>query len=60
MTPADRYRKLAADLLVRAQREESLHLAAEWGNLSRCYVRLAEQADLTDNLDMAYHPILQD
>lgn len=45
MSPADRYRALAAQLRARAARELSPVMRAQWANLSQCYVRLAEQAD---------------
>jgi hypothetical protein len=49
MTPAESYRKLAAELRTKAARETNGKLAAEWNYLARCYTRLAEQAD--QNLD---------
>ncbi len=57
MTPAERYLHLAADLRARAEREESMHLAAQWESLSQCYLRLAEQAE--HSTGPALHPILQ-
>jgi hypothetical protein len=45
MSPADRYRALAAHLRTRAAREQRPVLRAAWANLAQCYVRLAEQAD---------------
>jgi hypothetical protein len=49
MTPAESYRKLAAELRTKAVHETNGQLAAEWNYLARCYTRLAEQAD--QNLD---------
>lgn len=51
MSTADLYRKVAAELRAKAANEPDDRLAAEWANLSRCYLRLAAQADtngLTD------------
>jgi hypothetical protein len=54
MSPADRYRALAAHLRSRATREESPTLRAQWANLAQCYVRLAEQADENSRADIVY------
>jgi hypothetical protein len=54
MSPADRYRALAAHLRTRATRETSPGLRAQWANLARCYVRLAEQADQNSRADIVY------
>ena len=45
MTPADTYRKLAAELKAKAANEANSTLAAEWDHLAQCYLRLARQAD---------------
>jgi hypothetical protein len=54
MSPADRYRALAAHLRSRANREQSPMLRAQWENLAQCYVRLAEQADQNSRADLVY------
>ena len=54
MSPADRYRALAAHLRTRAIREHSAALRAQWANLAQCYVRLAEQADQNSRTDIVY------
>ena len=54
MSPADRYRALAAHLRARAARETSAMLRSQWANLAQCYVRLAEQADLNSRADIVY------
>lgn len=54
MSPADRYRALAAHLRSRAVQEQNPLLRAQWANLAQCYVRLAEQADQNSRTDIAY------
>jgi hypothetical protein len=54
MSPADRYRALAAHLRSRATQEQSLMLRTQWANLAQCYVRLAEQADQNSRADIVY------
>ena len=54
MSPADRYRVLAAHLRSRAIHEHSPMLRAQWANLAQCYVRLAEQADQNSRTDIVY------
>jgi hypothetical protein len=54
MSPADRYRALAAHLRTRAAREQRPVLRAAWANLAQCYVRLAEQADQNSRADIVY------
>ena len=58
MTPADHYKKLAAQLQAKARDEESSDLRAEWNHLARSYLRLAEQADRNHRMDSRYEPIL--
>jgi len=53
MTNAASYRKLAAELRAKAVNEPSAIRAAEWDNLARCYLRLAEQADTNSRQDVA-------
>ena len=45
MSPADSYRRKAAELRTKAAQEMNERLATEWNHLARCYVRLAEQAE---------------
>jgi hypothetical protein len=52
MTPADSYRKLAAELKAKAMKERSPALASEYEHLARAYLRLAEQADRNDRLNL--------
>jgi hypothetical protein len=59
MTPAEQYRILAAGLRARARTVDSAALAAEWEHLADCYIRLAEQADRNERLDVTYEPILR-
>ena len=54
MSPADRYRALAAHLRTRATREQNPTLRAQWTNLAQSYVRLAEQADQNSRTDIVY------
>ena len=54
MSPADRYRALAAHLRTRATQEASPLLRSQWAKLSQCYVRLAEQADENSRTDIVY------
>ena len=45
MTPAESYRKRAAELRALAVSAPSESLAAEWTTLAQSYTRLAEQAE---------------
>jgi hypothetical protein len=54
MTPADRYRALAAQLRSRASHEPSRVLQLQWAKLAQCYLRLAEQADENSRADIVY------
>ena len=54
MSPADRYRALAAHLRSRAMQEQTPQLRTQWANLAQCYVRLAEQADQNNRADIVY------
>ena len=56
MTPADRYRSLAAELSARARNENSPQIKAEWAHLAQSYLRLAYQADKNDRTDVIYEP----
>jgi hypothetical protein len=58
MTRAEEYRHLAKKVRARAAREESPILRAEWENLAKGYVRLAEQTVASEQLDTLYDPIL--
>ena len=54
MSPANRYRAMAAHLRSRAARERNAILQPQWANLAQCYVRLAEQADQNSRADIVY------
>lgn len=54
MSPADQQRKLAAELRAKARTERPARLASEWKHLALCYMRLAEQADRNQTLDVTY------
>jgi hypothetical protein len=56
MTPADQYRIRAAELRAKAHEERNARLAAEYDHLAKSYIRLAEQADRNQNLDVTYEP----
>jgi len=58
MTRAEEYRHLAEKVRARAAREESPVLRAEWENLAEGYVRLAEQTEASEQLDIFYDPIV--
>jgi hypothetical protein len=59
MTPADRYRKLAAELSAKARNEKSPQIRAEWNHLAQSYLRLATQADKNNLTDVTYEPSLR-
>jgi hypothetical protein len=59
MSPADRYKSLAAELHARARNEGSPNLSSEWDHLADCYDRLAEQAERNERTDITYEPILR-
>ena len=52
MSPADQYRKLAAELKARATTESNASVAAELHALARSYQRLAEQAEHNSQTDL--------
>ena len=54
MTPAEQYRALAARFRACARTAGRARLSSEWEHLSRCYVRLAEQAERNLSLDLVY------
>ena len=56
MTPADRYRRLAAELNAKARYEKSPQAKAEWNHLAQSYLRLAFQADKNGLTDVLYEP----
>ena len=45
MTPAEQYRKSAAQFRAKARSEASPRLKVEWESLAHCYSMLAERAD---------------
>ncbi len=52
MSPAEHYRKLAAELKAKATTESNASVAAELDALSRSYQRLAEQAEHNSATDL--------
>ena len=58
MTRAEEYRHLANKVHARAFEEESPILRAEWETLATSYIRLAEQTDEVEQLDLIDDPIL--
>lgn len=56
MTPADHYRKLAAQLRAMAREADSPHLVGEWQHLADCYILLAQQAEKNAGVDTVYEP----
>jgi hypothetical protein len=52
MSTAESYRKLAAELKAKAMRERSAALTSEYEHLAFAYLRLAEQADRNERLDL--------
>ena len=54
MTPAEQYRARAAAMTAKAKVEPSSVLRAEFENLSRAYLRLAEQAERNALTDLVY------
>lgn len=59
MSPAQQYRKLAAELQAKARQENDGSVKAEWNHLAQCYLRLAEQAEKNSRFDVTYEPILR-
>jgi hypothetical protein len=56
MAAGDQYRIKAAESHARARGETSLLLRAEYENLARAYLRLAEQAERNALFDVTYEP----
>jgi len=54
MTPRDVYLMRAAELIAKVDGELDPALKAEFDNLARAYLRLAEQADRNDHTDIVY------
>ncbi|HZP70641.1 MAG TPA: hypothetical protein VFB29_11925 [Pseudolabrys sp.] len=54
MSPAERYRALAAHLNTRAARETNPARQAQWTNLAQCYARLADQAEHNSRIDIVF------
>lgn len=52
MSPAEQYRKLAAELMSKAGAERNDGVAAELTALARSYLRLAEQAEQNGGTDL--------
>ena len=57
MTRAEEYRHLAQKVRVRASREQSPVLKAEWEHLAECYVQLAKQTE-ESGCDSIWDPII--
>lgn len=54
MNAGDLYRQMAAQLQTKAAYSPSATLAAEWQTLAAAYLRLAEQADNNQHLDLSF------
>jgi len=54
MTPAEQYRSRAATMAAKAKAELNPTLRAEFENLSKAYLRLAEQAERNALTDLVY------
>jgi hypothetical protein len=54
MSPAEQYRERAAAMTAKAKVESNPVLRAEFENLSRAYLRLAEQAERNALTDLVY------
>lgn len=52
MTPAEDYRRKAAEFMARARDEPSPQLQADYAKMAAQYVRLAEQADRNAATDL--------
>ena len=59
MTLAEQYRNLAAGLRAKIRSENNEQFKAEWEDLARSYLRLAEQAELHDRTDLVSEPIFR-
>ena len=59
MSPAQQYRKLAAQLAAKARNEKDRAAKVEWEHLAKSYLRLAEQAEKNSRTDVTYEPILR-
>ena len=56
MTPRDVYLTRAAEIIAKVDGEADPALKAEFENLARAYLRLAEQAERNDRADIPYEP----
>jgi hypothetical protein len=56
MAAGDQYRIKAASFHARAQFTTSPRLRAQYENLSKAYLRLAEQADRNEQANIIYEP----
>jgi hypothetical protein len=54
MTAGDHYRNKAVEFRAKAQVESDLKRKAEFEDLARAYLRLADQAERNSHLDVAY------
>ena len=56
MTSGDDYLFRAAEFFAKAESETDLEIRAEFENLARAYLRLAEQAIRNAQTDVSYEP----
>ena len=54
MIASEQYRVLAARFRAHSRLSDNPRLSAEWDHLARCYVRLAQQAEQNQLLDISY------
>jgi len=59
MTAGDDYRRMAAEFRAKAQIENDVEQKAEFDNLARAYMRLADQAERNSHLDITYETPLR-
>lgn len=59
MTAGDDYRDKAVEFRAKAQVENNPERKAEFENLARAYLRLAEQAERNSHLDVIYETPLR-
>ena len=56
MSPAERYRMMAAAFRAQALAQTNSSIAADLEHLAGCYLRLAEQAERNDTTEVVYEP----
>jgi hypothetical protein len=57
MTPREVYLTKAADLFAKAEAERDPALKADFVNIARAYLRLADQAKRNDETDIVYETL---